>query len=129
MKYLGVDYGSKRVGFSVSDSEGRIAFPRGTVPNDAFLMPTIMKLISEEKITAVVVGDTRALNGGENPVTKEAEDFIGKLAKASGLPVLPAFEGWSSIEASRYAPEGAAKSDAAAAAVILQRFLDMNASR
>jgi RNase H-fold protein (predicted Holliday junction resolvase) len=31
---------------------------------------------------------------------------------------------WSSIEASRYAPEGSAKSDSAAAAVILQRYLD-----
>jgi putative Holliday junction resolvase len=126
MKYLGIDYGSKRVGIAVSDDKGMIAFPRGTVENNERLISSLMKMAEAEHVERIVVGDTRALNGAQNPVTEEAEQFIAKLARTSGLPATGVFEAWSSIEASRYAPAGQEHNDAAAAAVILQRFLDMH---
>ena len=128
MKYLGIDYGAKRIGLSVSDGQGTIAFPRDGIPNNEKAISAIETLIRAEKIEAIVVGDTRALGGSANAVTSQADEFIAKLTETTGLPLSRAFEGWSSIEASRYAPEGAAKSDSAAAAIILQRFLDMSGS-
>ncbi|MFA7309433.1 MAG: Holliday junction resolvase RuvX [Candidatus Paceibacterota bacterium] len=125
MRYLGIDYGEKRVGVAVSDAAGTIAFPRMTLTNDASLFEGLEKIISEEKIGTIVVGDTRAFSGLENPVTKDAEAFIGRLAKKTELPVVPAFEAGSSIEASRYSPDGNAHDDGAAAAVILQRYMEM----
>ena len=38
MKYLGIDFGSKKVGFAQSDDDGRLAFPLMIAPNDASLM-------------------------------------------------------------------------------------------
>lgn len=124
MKYLGIDYGAKRVGVAVSDAAGTIAFPRATLPNDAQLFSQLEELIKNEKITCIVVGDTRSHGGKENPVTAEAEAFVTALEKALATPVVRVWEMWSSIEASRYAPEGKEHNDASAAAIILQRFLD-----
>ena len=129
MKYLGIDFGTKRVGAAVSDDAGTIAFPRETIANDAKLVPHLNKLVEEENIEAIVVGDTRSHGGAENPVSTEAEKFIKALEQTTGLPVERAFEAWSSIVASRYAPKGKEHDDAAAAAIILQRYLDMNAKK
>ncbi|OGG52371.1 hypothetical protein A3H16_00180 [Candidatus Kaiserbacteria bacterium RIFCSPLOWO2_12_FULL_53_8] len=125
MKYLGIDYGRKRVGVAVSDAEGKIAFPRTTVTNDDKLLSGLLKLIQNEKIGRIVVGDTRASGGAENPITFEAQAFVEELTKATSVPIEFASEMWSSIEASRYAPENKAHDDGAAAAIILQRYLEM----
>lgn len=125
MKYLGIDYGERRVGLAVSNEEGTIAFPRGTLPNTSDLLARVRQLAEREKAEVLVVGDARSHSGKENPVTPQAEAFIEQLAAATGKPVAAAFEAWSSIEASRFAPKGREHDDSAAAAVILQRYLDM----
>ena len=129
MKYLGIDYGAKRVGLAVSDEAGTIAFPRATVSNDEKVFSQLSKLVADEKIGVIVVGDTRSHSAKDNPVTSEAEAFVAALQGAIAVPVERIWEMWSSIEASRYAPEGKGHDDASAAAVILQRFLDTRATR
>jgi len=126
MRYLGIDFGEKRIGYAVSDDAGSIAFPRTTLRNDPMLMEQLAAVIEREAIGAIVVGDTRAFGGAANPVTESAERFMQLLRDETGLTVEPAWEAGSSIEASRYAPDGDGHDDAAAAAVILQRFLDMH---
>ncbi len=129
MKYLGIDYGAKRVGIAVSDAEGKIAFPRTTLPNDEKLFPQVMNVIEEEKIGTIVVGDTRSHGGRDNPVTAEADGFVAALQVAITVPVERGWEMWSSIEASRYAPGQKGHDDASAAAIILQRFLDTKGTK
>lgn len=129
MKYLGIDFGTKRVGLAVSDEAGTIAFPRTTVPNDQKVFSHLTKLVSDEKIGSIVVGDTRSHSAKDNPVTSEAEAFVVALQAAIAVPVERIWEMWSSIEASRYAPEGKGHDDASAAAIILQRFLDTRGAR
>ena len=127
-KYLGIDYGRKRVGTAVSDAEGKIAFPRATLPNDSSLLSGILKLVQDENIGSIVVGDTRSHSGKDNPITKEAEAFVVALEAETKLPVEHVWEMWSSIEASRYAEKSNEHNDASAAAIILQRFLEMKGS-
>jgi len=129
MKYLGIDYGAKRIGIAVSNGEGTIAFPRTTIKNDDGLFESLARLIADEKIESIVVGDTRSFSNLANPVTKEAEEFVERLKKEILLPVASAWEAGSSVEASRYAPESASHSDGAAAAIILQRFLDTRGNK
>ncbi len=129
MKYLGIDYGTKRVGVAVSDAAGTIAFPRATLPNDAQLFSQLEELVKNEKITCIVVGDTRSHGGKDNPVTAAAEEFVVEIQKEFAVPVEGVWEMWSSIEASRYAPEGQEHNDASAAAIILQRFLDTRGTK
>ena len=124
-KYLGIDYGAKRIGIAVSNDEGTIAFPRETLENNAKLFANLTQIIADEKIKSIIVGDTRSYSNLANPVTKDAESFIERLKKEASLPVNLTGEAGSSIEASRYAPESDGHSDGAAAAIILQRYIDM----
>lgn len=126
MRYIGVDFGAKRVGLAVSDERGQFAFPLETVPNDAGLITHIAALAKERQAGVIVVGDTRTFGGGANPITADADRFAAALLEA-GLPVERMWEAGSSVEASRYAPPGSEHDDAAAAAIILQRFLDARA--
>ncbi len=130
MKYIGIDFGIKRVGIAVSNEEGTIAFPRSTLKNDDVLVQEILKIIEAEKVGAIVIGDTKALSGEPNPIVSLSADlFIEELKESIALPIEKVFEGWSSIEASRYAPKGKEHDDAAAAAIILQRYIDMHAKK
>ena len=126
MRYFCVDYGSKRIGTAVSNAEGTIAFPRTTVPNNQSAIAAIVEMIAAEKAEALVFGDTRTLEGGENPVTVEAESFAAKLGDAARITVAFAREAGSSRGASE---EAGGHDDAAAAAFILQRYLDMHTRR
>ena len=53
MKYLGIDFGEARIGLALSDSGGRMAFPKKILLNrgNARLMEQVKKLISEEHIS------------------------------------------------------------------------------
>jgi putative Holliday junction resolvase len=124
MKCIGVDYGAKRVGVALSDENGSIAFPKVVLRNDEKLIAALVTLVREERAELFVVGDTLSHGGFENPITRDAEHFAEQLQKESGLPVERVPEVWSSVEASRFAPKGE-HNDAAAAAIILQRYLDM----
>ncbi|MBM3260946.1 Holliday junction resolvase RuvX [Candidatus Kaiserbacteria bacterium] len=124
MRYLGIDYGEKRIGLALSDMGGLIASPHSMVSNDSKALAYITSLIRDEGVERLVMGDTRAVGGSINMVTPDAERFAQALTRVSGIPVDLAYEGWSSFEAARYAP-GDLHDDSVAAAVILQRFIDM----
>lgn len=124
MRYLGVDYGSKRVGIAVSDDAGSFAFPKQTVINDHRLVARIAEIAAMEKVQAIVIGDARSLSGGHNKITGEADRFSENLRDATKLTMFRIREAYSSAEAMRFAPAHHRHDDSAAAAIILQRFLD-----
>lgn len=123
MRYLGIDYGARRIGIAVSDEAGGFAFPKETIPNDKSALDRIAGIIAREHVGEIVIGDARAATGAENPVTFEADRFAEKLGAHVKIPMYRAREAWSSVEAGRFAPKGV-HDDSAAAAIILQRFLD-----
>lgn len=125
MRILGLDWGARRIGVAISDEAAAFAFPHGTIPNDGTAERALLALVSEKKIGRIVMGDTRAESGASNSITAQAERFADSLAKKSGLSVELVPEYWSSREAARFSPTGP-KKDESAAAVILQRHLDMN---
>jgi putative Holliday junction resolvase len=126
MRYLGIDYGEKRIGLALSDRDGGIAFPHSTIENNKKTLATLLSLVEAEGVGCVVMGDTRGSSGGENTITESAELFLAELEEESGLTVRRVPELYSSVEVSRYAPESSGHNDAAAAALILQRFIDMH---
>lgn len=127
MRYLGIDFGAKRIGVAISDEAGGFAFPKETIANDAKVLDHISDIIAKEHIAAIVIGDARAANGADNPVTFEADRFAEALEEKAHIPMHRAWEAWSSVEAGRFAPKGV-HDDSAAAAIILQRFLDSRVS-
>ncbi len=122
MKYLGVDFGTKRTGIAMSDENAEFAFPSGVVASES-AMKEIVALCKKEPIKGIIVGRSIASNEAENDVQKNIDRFAAHVELTTGLPVLFEREDFSSVEAHRYQTD-AGKRDDSAAAIILQRFLD-----
>lgn len=125
MKYLGIDYGSKKVGFAQSDDDGRLAFPLMVSANDNSLVKDTLELIREMKYVAVVIGESVDGKGKPNAIAKEARKFGASLENAIDVRVVYEKEWYSTVEA-RLQPgkQGEREIDDQAAAIILQRYLD-----
>ena len=134
-RFLGIDYGIKRIGVAISDENGRLAFPKEIVLNNQNSLTRIGEIIKTENISAIVVGDSVDLMGKENPISKEITSFISKLESDLKLPVYKEKEFLTSVEArgregkeknnaKKIKKTESVKVDASAAALILQRYLD-----
>ena len=132
MRYLGVDYGTKRVGLALSDEAGTMGFPHAVVPNTPRLADDLSALIARENVGAVVMGESRDLKGGENKVALEVQALGEELALRAGVPVAYESEVFTSALARRQhervgksrAPKARVAVDASAAALILTSYLD-----
>ena len=122
MQYIGVDYGTKRVGIALSDEEASFAFPKEIVAT-AEAISSIQALTDSGTITGIVIGESLANNGGENDILTHTKRFVEKLKLVVSVPIFFEREGFSSVEAHRYQTKKGNRDDSAAA-VILQRFLD-----
>jgi putative Holliday junction resolvase len=122
MKYLGIDYGTKRVGIAISDEEGSFAFPKDIVSLDKSV-EYIASLVQSEDVQGIVIGQSVASNGVDNEVVVDAKSFASRLENKISVPIFFEREDFSSVEAHRYQTKKGSRDDSAAA-VILQRFLD-----
>lgn len=131
MRYLGIDYGSKKVGLALSDEAGTMGFPHEVVRQSPRLVEELCALIAKEQIGAVVIGESRDLAGGENAIAAEARTLGEALAANAGVPVFYESEVFTSALARRppaklpksRAPKSRAPVDASAAALILTSYL------
>lgn len=131
MRYLGIDYGTKKVGLALSDEAGTMGFPHEVVAMTATLVDELAKLIAERDVRAVVIGESHDLLGAPNPVAEAAHALGDALAARTGVPVAYESEVFTSAEARRApekekktrAPKRHAPVDASAAALILTSYL------
>ena len=122
MRYLGIDYGSKRVGVAVSDESRTFALPVSVVPNTSELLGEIRRIADEYGTKEIVIGESRKFDMTANKILPEIMKFKESLEEEGFMAHLePEF--LTSQEAEREQGK-TAKSDASAAALILQRFLD-----
>lgn len=123
MRYLGIDFGLKRVGLATS--EGTLASPFKTleVKNFKDMLDQVSKLVETEKFETIVVGLP------EGKIGQAVLDFI-KALKRVGLNVAAADETLSSQKAIKQMlelniPKNKRQTrDAYCAAIILQDYLD-----
>jgi len=135
MRFLGIDYGTKRIGLAVSDESGRLAFPKGIILNDEKSLKKINVIITEENIAEVVIGESLDFKGEKNALWYKVENFINELKKKVRSPIQKQKEFLTSVEARtiegkeknnarKIKKEVNKKIDDSAAALILQRYLD-----
>lgn len=139
VRVVGLDLGERRIGVAISDATRTLARPVGVLVRpradaDALCLVAdeIRRLTAEEDgVESIVVGLPRRLDGTANEMTHRVQAFAQQLSAASGLPVALQDERLSSREAeSRLALRERdwrarkRKLDAAAAAIILQDYLD-----
>ncbi len=122
MKILGIDYGSKRVGLATADTDSGMAFPRSVMNNDKDLLKTVLEIVKKEKISKVVLGESKNLDGTENAIMEGIRKFKG-LLEAESVEVVLQPEFYSTYGATRIQGDSD-MIDASAAAIILQSYID-----
>lgn len=126
--FLGLDYGSVRIGVARADSKTKLASPLMTLTQPPRDFRAIEALITDQAATALIVGLPRSLDGEDTAQTATARKFARELARF-GLPIHLVDEaGTSSVAEERLQatgkPYARADIDAEAAAIILQDYLD-----
>ena len=139
MRTVGLDIGERRIGVAVSDATSTLARPLGVLRSaglDGDALDVVVREIArlageEDGVGAIVIGLPRRLDGTPTEMTPRVEQFARALGAKTSLPVALQDERLSSREAdSRLALRDKdwrsrkAKLDAAAAAIILQDYLD-----
>jgi putative Holliday junction resolvase len=138
VRALGIDVGRVRVGVAVADELGLLAHPRahldGRDPRRA--VEALLQIARSEEIGTFVVGLPRTLRGEEGPSARRARRFARELGERTGLPVELRDEWLSTREAkTRLREQGVREReardrvDSAAAAVVLQSWLDARRSK
>ena len=141
MRVVGIDLGERRIGVAVSDASGTLARPLKTIergPSDPEaverLNTLVAELAAEDGVGSVVVGVPTRLDGSSSPQTVRIKVMVALLSARLTIPVVTQDERLSSREAEERLSvrekdwrKRKAKLDAAAAAVILQDYLDARA--
>ena len=132
--YLGIDYGTKRIGLAISDPMGTMASPLATVEARGGLADHVRAVLKEADAYAyeeIVVGLPLNMDDTEGPQAKTSRAFGAQLAKDSGKEVYYFDERLSSVGAEDVLRESdftrkkrKARVDSLAAQIILQTFLD-----
>ncbi len=137
MRILGIDLGERRIGLAISDPSGALARPLGVIAarGDQQLHEVVREIArlaaEEDGLSEVVLGLPRRLDGSPHEQTARALAFAEALRARVAQPVVLQDERLSSVEAESRLAIGdrdwrsrKKKLDAAAAAVILQDYLD-----
>ena len=130
---MGVDYGLARVGLAISDPSRTIASPsKAVVTEDALIR--VKSLVEERGITEIVVGVPLHMDGSMSEMGEEVVSFVAQLRAVVEVPVTMRDERLSTVEAeralnavdspARRRNRGKGRVDSAAAAIILQSYLD-----
>ena len=77
-KAIGIDYGTKRVGISISDATQMIATALCTVPTKE-IFKFLIDLVEKEKVDTIVVGVAQNLDGTDTDSTLVIQQFIEKI--------------------------------------------------
>lgn len=132
-KYLGIDFGKRRIGIAVSDPTGTISRSLKCIDTEKEpdVMKAIMALIEEHRIDEVVVGLPKNMNGTVGEQGNQAICFAGKIKESISKPVTLWDERLSTMEAQRLLISADVSRekrkkviDGMAAQLILQNFLD-----
>lgn len=123
MRILGVDYGTKRIGVAMTDEGAQMAFPKLVLQNDAKVIENFKKIITDNEIKTVVLGESKNFKMVDNEIMKEILDFRDVLEKELNVDVIMYSEIYSSAQAEFFQGKTDLL-DASAAAIILQSYLE-----
>jgi putative holliday junction resolvase len=133
MRYLAIDYGTKRTGLAISDPTETIISPLAVIRSDKQLLKKISDVVEKETVQAVVVGLPLNMDDSQGPQTKLVLGFAERLKAALNVPIYFQDERLSSFaaeeklnDAGYFGSEKSRRLDAVAAAEILEAFLDRN---
>ena len=134
MRYLGLDLGSRTLGVSISDVDGKIATSYQVIRHQeeyTRLVNEVVKIVQELKVGAIVLGFPKNMNNSIGPKGELSLKFKQQLEEVLSIPIYLQDERLSTVSANNvliYADVSRKNRkkvvDSVAATIILQTFLD-----
>ena len=131
MRVLGLDVGDRRIGLALSDPTGMLASPFGFVERGPSDIADILRVAQENEVEEIVVGMPLSMSGDSGAQAGKVRGFVRELRSKTDLPIKTVDERLSTVQAQgmlrqsgRRRQRDRGELDAAAAAVILQAYLD-----
>ncbi|MEN9603007.1 MAG: hypothetical protein RLZZ313_1922 [Verrucomicrobiota bacterium] len=133
MRILALDPGTVRVGVAVSDELRMMARPLEFIPAEPFLalVERVKELIRSLQVELIVVGMPRNMDGTYGEAAIKAREFVAALKDVIMVPIRTWDERLTTVSAAKALRSGGTKAaqqrgkiDAAAAAILLQGYLD-----
>jgi putative Holliday junction resolvase len=135
MRTLGIDWGEKRIGVALSDSNGTIATPYETIDNDSNVVEQLKRLISETGAEHIVLGFPISLSGEDSHASDLMKARLEMLRDQLPIELELIDERLTTVSAHKQLAEAGLsekkrrnKVDEMAATIILQAWLDSHAS-
>jgi len=135
MRYLAIDYGTRRTGLAICDAAETVASPLSVIQGRKDLLEQIAGIVGTEGIEAVVLGLPLSMDGSESAQTRLVLKFADELKKHLDIPVhlhderLSSFAAEEKLAAAEYSRGQKKKRlDAVAAAAILESFLEQKSA-
>jgi putative Holliday junction resolvase len=136
MRILALDPGSVRVGVAISDELRILATPLDYIPAEPFAgcARRIADVIREREVVQVIVGMPRNMDGSYGEAAQRSRAFVSALRDVVQVPIRTWDERLTTVQARRALRETGSKGgdreriDSAAAAVLLQGYLDAQVS-
>ncbi len=135
MRVLAVDIGEKRIGIALGDDRSGVAVPVDTVEAGEDPTRAVVAAVKERQAEELVVGLPLSLSGEIGPQAREILAVVEALRIHLSIPVKTWDERLTTVEAGRMSGSrkarrtGAGSTDARAAAIILQAYLDSQRDR
>ncbi|MBT3231085.1 Holliday junction resolvase RuvX [Candidatus Uhrbacteria bacterium] len=128
MRYLGIDFGLKKIGLALGDSETKISSPIETVVNTEMIFDELAELVKKEGVDQIVIGaplEVGKFHDGEQ--LRITQEFSAELRSKLGIEVHEVDESFTTAESKRLQKEEGSRApeDSLAAMLILQSFLDL----
>ncbi len=133
MVILALDVGNARIGVATSDDAERLASPHSVIRrvSTAAALEAVARIVAETGAGLIVVGLPVSFDGQLHGQAQSVQTFAGKLQRRVTTPIVFADETLSTWRAEELLRESGLRPerireriDAAAAAVILQDYLD-----
>ncbi len=122
MQCLAIDWGTKRIGLGLGNTETKLASPFGFVES----LDALLDIAKKEEIDQLVIGMPFHSQGGDKALDPAFTAFLEALEARSGLPIIRLDERFSSQLADSLGTGNKrdGSRDAVAAMVILQSYFD-----
>lgn len=125
IKYLGLDWGEKRLGLALADSENKIATPFKTVGR----LAELLEIIETEEVSEIIIGRPRKMSGAQpdNPRFLKFVEVLRDRLETDRIKISFIDERLSSVQADSIVSDRKQNDrDSLAAMIILQSFLDQS---
>ncbi|HBU27916.1 TPA: Holliday junction resolvase RuvX [Candidatus Uhrbacteria bacterium] len=126
-RILGIDFGTKRLGFALGEPVTGVAVPLDVVElHGRDSVAIVAQMVKADGYDYIVLGEARTADGESTPMSERVELFARRLREATGVEVSLVNEHLTSRASDTLAEEAGSSShdDALAAMLIVQEFLN-----